>query len=111
VDTTVNSIVKELIILLIKASIYTWLGFYTSAKKVMLIFQEIAPEKELISLWSWISLPSLVSSRLKRAHGIGLFVTSVTIDMSSANRAMWSSFEISCSRLALTRCLIPHPMT
>jgi len=51
----------------------------------------------------------IILQLIKRAHDIGLFVTSVMADMGSANQAMWSSFEITTRGLPQTTCSVEHP--
>ena len=46
---------------------------------------------------------------IKKATDIGLHVIAVTSDMGSANRALWRSFGIVCSRYSQTVNKIPHP--
>ena len=51
----------------------------------------------------------IVLEIIRKAHEIGVHVSTITSDMGSANRALQKTFGIVCSKLSVTVNKIPHP--
>jgi len=55
-------------------------------------------------------LKEIVLEIIRKAHDIGLHVSTVTSDMGSANRALHKAIGIVCPKLSVTVNKIPHPL-
>ena len=53
---------------------------------------------------------NIILTIIQKAHDIGLHVISVTSDMGSSNRAMWTTFGIRCTKDRATVASIAHPI-